>query len=325
MSQETVGGLPAYPLAILRALQAVHCSEVFRQFPPSTRQVLTEIVTRLDQCEAGRPIWFKRAKVAASSGLSLRAVYLALDRLEKAGYIIRLRQPISSEGYFCCARLGITQALAELLLLPWAAAPEPAPRPSANSAASPIYLNNNLKRQPAAGTFQEIEEARRREDSPRSRPGLFQRDPILGGLLGMGLSRPAVYALMGLAKRAGQRLSEVAELVGERLRDLDSPQAVFAYLRRCLESGQDFSGRLRVRTADLRARAEEDRQRRQWKRQLAAFQESHQGAVFRSRKTGQPYRLEPHGWARNLESGGWLNLAEFFQAFQERRFELSPR
>ena len=311
-----VSGLPAFPAPILRAIQTVHFIKEFKILTASARQVLAEIATRLDLADPAGPFWFKRDKAALRLGLSRRAIYYALSALEKAGYIIRLPQPLSSEGYFGCARMRATENLLKLLNLPASDS-----QPSAKNAASPINHKNNLKKQPASRiSFSEMEEKRKTEENQKPGPtaSSLWKDPALQKLLNLGLSRWGVFALMGQAKKAGQRLSEVVNYLGSALDQLDSPRGVFAYIRACLKSGRDFGAALKDRLAWL---SDDSRRRQEQERlveDLSRFKAQAVGRVYQSLKTGDFYQVEDCG-ARNRLTNGWITIYELFTAVKNNR------
>lgn len=304
MTAQATGALPFYPLAILKFIQAIEFNPVFREFPPSVRGLLVEMATRLDQNDPARPFWFKRRSVAESRGLCRRTVERGLARLENAGYISRLPQTCNDEGCYCCA---LIRPSAKLLA---AIAPPSPPAPQPGDISPPAHISDyNLKKQPETGaSFSEIKED---ENPPRPpRPGLFQGDAALRRLLLMGLERPAVYALMALCRKSGQRLSDVVNCLGDRLNGVDSPRGLFAYLRRCIQSGQDFSGRCRSLEDKARKNAAAD----EHKQAFEEFRRSAGGLRFRAEADGRIFLADAGGWACDEASGGCLPLFSLFEA-----------
>lgn len=309
MTAQATGALLFYPLAILKFIQAIEFNPVFREFPPSVRGLLVEMATRLDQNDPARPFWFKRRTVAESRGLCRRTVERGLARLEKAGYISRLPQTCNDEGWYCCA---LIRPSAKLLAAIAPQDPPSAPASHPGDISPPAHISDyNLKKQPeAGGFFSEFKEDESPAKPPLPRPGLFQGDAALRRLLLLGLERPAVYALMNLCRKSGQRLSDVVNCLGDRLNGVDSPRGLFAYLRRCIQSGQDFSGRWRGLEEKTQKNALADEQ----KRAFEEFRRSAGGLRFRAEADGRIFMADAGGWACDEASGGCLPLFSLFEA-----------
>lgn len=304
----TAINLPCYPTPILRAIQNIHFIKEFKEFTASTREVLVAIAARLDYREPERSFWFKRDKAAQNIGLSRRTIYYALNRLEEAGFIIRDTQPVSEYGYFCCAKIRATKLLIKLLGL--GLTKNSFQHPSAKNAR--LYPKDNLKKQPTDwNSFSKIE-----ENKPQ--PSLFQKDSQLQYLLDLGLSKFAIYALMTISKNANQRLSTVVAYLGKTLNELDSPRVVFAYIRTCINSGQNYqfalSHKLKQKQIDNLHKIEQ----KKLSDNLTEFKQKVLGKLFVSNKTGDIYLANKTG-ACNQNTGGWLTIYDLFKAVESGR------
>lgn len=317
--------VPQYPHAISMAINAVIFLSDFNIFTKSVRNVLVEIVKRLDLDGISAPIWFKRANAASSQNISLRTVYTALAALEKAGYIVRHPQPICSNGYYGCARIRITKALAELLGFPWPESSEAekhendfSHQPSANATARTIFYSNSFnKKQPQErDSFHEIEEEVKKSLPKPPTPSLFQRDHALRKLLVLGLSKSAVYSLMGLCKKAGQRLSEVVEYIGARLDQIGSSSGVYAYLRACITSGQDFTYKNQRKQEEAETADQKKDEAKAFSDGLAEFRKKYAGKYFKGLKSGKIWKIDSSGCGVNVTTGAYMSEYDIFKGWK---------
>ncbi|WP_176329091.1 hypothetical protein [Burkholderia vietnamiensis] len=262
--------VPACPAPILHAYTAIFRHSFFKGLTSKGREILGEIVIRLDQRDALKPIWFKRTNVADKLGCDRKTIYHTLNQLEQMGLIERGEQDLSAEGFFQCAPITVTARLAKMLGLPYAGASAGTKSyPQGSDASAPPRgefsasinndVNNLFEKQPSGSSAQP-------ERHPK-KEGLWA-DPALALLRAAGISAPGVYALMTLCKKhGGQRLSTIIECLRRQVDGMRSGQ-LFAYLSTCIRSRTDFA-RKYAEEAGMRAAEQAKERRRKFIKEFA--------------------------------------------------------
>ncbi|MDB5795857.1 MAG: Replication protein, partial [Noviherbaspirillum sp.] len=208
------------PNRILRAIDdALHLHGLSR----CLRITFAELCRFVPQAEPFATIFAKKETIADRIGVEVRTVQRHLAALEAQGLIERLSQERKSRnGRFSIARIRLTRKAAELVGLIDAGSDLMHSSPSDNLSTGHTLSEPTI-----------------------SKPQLPQRTenglPVeLAWLTGNGVSRAGVFCLMGLAKAKNKRLSDIATVVHDRIKELKG-SGLFAYLAALCKGPTDFA------------------------------------------------------------------------------------
>jgi DNA-binding transcriptional ArsR family regulator len=236
------------PNRILRAIDAaLHIAGL----PKSLKATFAELCRYVPQAEPFATIFAHKDKIAARIGSSERTVYRHLDKLKHEGLIDVLAQERKSRnGRFSVARIRLTRKAAVLVGLIEAEIDVIHSEPTDN-----------------------LSDRHTLSEPTISKPQLPQRTenglPVeLAWLTGNGVSRAGVFCLMGLAKTRNKRLSDIATVVYDRIRELKG-SGLFAYLAALCKGPTDFA----VAAANERKRRQDAEQGRALERKAALFRQ----------------------------------------------------
>jgi DNA-binding transcriptional ArsR family regulator len=220
------------PNRILRAIDdALHLNGLSR----SLRMTFAELCRFIPQAEPFATIFAKKQTIADRIGVEVRTVQRHLAALEEQGLIERLDQERKSRnGRFSIARIRLTRKAAELVGL-INAETELIHTPRSDNLSTGHTLTEPTISKPQL--------------PPRTENGL---PADLGWMTGNGLSRAGIFCLMGLAKAANKRLSDIATAVYDRIKGLKG-SGLFAYLAALCKGPTDFA----VAAANERKRRQE--------------------------------------------------------------------
>jgi DNA-binding transcriptional ArsR family regulator len=236
------------PNRILRAIDdALHLHGLSR----CLRMTFAELCRFVPQAEPFATIFAKKETIADRIGVEVRTVQRHLAALEAQGLIERLNQERKSRnGRFSIARIRLTRKAAELVGL--------------------IDAGSDLMHSPPSDN---LSTGHTLSEPTISKPQLPQRTenglPVeLAWLTGNGVSRAGVFCLMGLAKTRNKRLSDIATVVYDRIKELKG-SGLFAYLAALCKGPTDFA----VAAANERKRRQDAEQGRALARKTEIFRQ----------------------------------------------------
>lgn len=225
------------PPIIQRAIARANDPSVLQDLSPSYRWALSILLRRVSADDGEDIFWVKRENFAKLIGASEATVYRILAALERLGLIQRIGQKRSAEGAFTVGELRLSDGLCRLLGLKGAHPDEDAS----------LYSNKNFRRlAPVTDVIKnnQGEQFSSKKHSLREPPeksrAVDKLPADLHGLVAQGLTRPQVFMLMGLAGKAGKRLSDIVAVSGELLRKFHGHE-LFAYLRSLTAVDKDFA------------------------------------------------------------------------------------
>lgn len=198
------------------------------------RAVATALLRCVDKRNMRKPITACKKTLAAICKYSERAVYDALRGLAQANFIERVKQPAKQRGRWQVAPVKFTQHF--LSFLP--------KTPSANSAdnlSKPTQEQFiNKKQTGCAVSSLKSEKCEKRENRAVPADLLPLHDEF-------GIRVTGILALMALAKKGGNRLSDLAFFAYQRLRALKiRGSRAFAYLAKMAAQGRDYGYQARI-------------------------------------------------------------------------------
>lgn len=301
-----------YPYAIVRACSELPYIPAFLEMPDGYLRIVLKIVQKINLKNPFSEIFASRQTLARESGKSLDSVHRAIAWLEKQNLIERER----------VARLGLRGSRSPLVptqgMLVALGLIDTSGKPIAKQLAHAAPSRHLAKLgedhlpehtstdRPSAAITRVTQSSEHGHSAAKeyARIGTICLPTDLVWLCSRGITPFAVLGLMKLATKAGQRLSDVVKAARKYLENLKS-NGLFAYVKKLLGSGRDFSAGTREeekKEADLRE-----------KEYLREKAEIYEGKRFISKKTGKIYQVES-GAIR--ETGGRLSgMAPFTQAF----------
>lgn len=226
------------PIAIIEARASVFDPLNCLDLGITARRVLFGILRFFNLARPSQAIWPRRDLLRAESLLnSESSLYRGLAELERCGYLQREQIRVSRNGRFHVSPVLLTEKARVLLRLNERDKAEKPSKKVIHKAPSIKVKDGQYKEHTnRPQSLQKTVASERVGEIDRA----TKVPVILLWLVERGLSPTAVFKLMGLAKRQGKRLEEVAHAFREKLLALPSRE-VFAYLRTMMGKNIDFS------------------------------------------------------------------------------------
>ena len=279
-----------FPYPILRACAELPYSVAFRELPDGFIKIVIKIIQKINLKSPFSEIYASRQTLANEAGKSLDSVNRAIQWLEARELIARERK----------ARAGLrgsTSPLVPTLQLLFALG-------LVDKEGKPITWSGMSGRASQRGRDSNHAAQQPVKKSLFTRVGTVFIPAELMFLVDQGLSAFAVLGLMKLAKKASQKLTDIAATTQKYLLKLQGNQ-LYAYIKTLIQSGRDFS-----------AKNDEAAQDEMSKKEMAYLREKaeiYEGRAFISRKTGKFYRVE-QGVIRE-ETTGITRVSPFTRSF----------
>lgn len=223
----TLSAAPRYPWAICHAVAKVFDVTELLELSDSCRHVLVSLIKKVDQNHGRSPIYARRETIAGEIGKSVETVYRALRELEAKHYIEAREQQKDRYGKLTDSLIVFSRQLCELLDLP--SSPSVKSDRPYNQRSSLQYLHK------------QSEEVVDKSAKPPKKPSHAKRIPDdLEVLQHQGLSLPAIFKLMGMATRAGKRLSEIVNYAKTSLSKY-AGHRLFGFLVKLIQRNLDYA------------------------------------------------------------------------------------
>lgn len=231
-----------YPSAIARACSVLDESPLFRDLPDGYLRVVVRLVKKLNIAKPRSPIVASRSTLATESGKSLETVGRTIKWLEERN-LLKRQQKARTGLRGSTSPLEPTEDLLKALLL--INAPRPGSAPQRSS--SPTYPQAAPGLGVSADCSKSAVQKRHNHSENNRRAGAFiTRENVkipadLDWLASQRKLRPtAILALMGIAKTAQKRLSDVVAATRKNLEGLRGRE-LYAYLRGLIGKDRDYS------------------------------------------------------------------------------------
>ncbi|WP_454056697.1 hypothetical protein [Cupriavidus sp. Marseille-Q8015] len=226
------------PIALIEARASVFDPLNCLDLGTTARRVLFGILRFFNLSRPSQAIWPRRDLLRAESLLnSESSLYRGLAELERCGYLQREQIRVSRNGRFHVSPVLLTEKARLLLRLDGRdKTEEPSEKVIHKTPTVKVkdgqYKEHTNRQQSLQNTVasEHVGKIDRATKVPVALLWLLER----------GLSPTGVFKLMGLAKKQGKRLEEVAQALREKLHALRSRE-VFAYLRTMMGKDIDFS------------------------------------------------------------------------------------
>ncbi|MFC4524789.1 hypothetical protein [Cupriavidus pinatubonensis] len=241
------------PLALIEARAAVFDPLNCLDLGMTARRVLFGILRFFNLSKPSTSIWPRRDLLRAESLLnSESSLYRGLADLERYGYVVREQIRIARSGRFHVSPVRLTEKAQILLGLTGRSSREDKRRKVIHNT-PPLTVED--------GQYKE------HTNKPKSLQNSFASKSLghadreskvpltLSWLLKHGMSARAVFSLMGIAKRQGQRLEDIATAFRGRLVEL-SPREAYAYIRSLATKDLDFAAIASGKESAIRAATE---------------------------------------------------------------------
>jgi len=270
-----------YPPLIQRAMSRAMSPTL--DLTPSERLALTTLLSRVEARDGAAAFWVRRLNVAESFGRVERTITNWLSALEEKGWISK-EQGRTRWGSFQSLTLHLTDAAARYLGL------------TNQSDLSTTYRKKTsvgIRNQESSHSFGD--NSQRLLENPNAAKNRIPDDCKV--LLDLRVTPRAIFKLMGLASRGGQRLSDVLASKGAAIAKAKHP---FSYISALLSTGTDFKWLRQHHAEDMAKQAvvskeEEDIARA---KQLAAGRTFTDGAdmvVFNADSSAMLFRQDALG------------------------------
>ncbi|WP_156546377.1 hypothetical protein [Cupriavidus sp. D384] len=250
---EAVARPSPLPLALIEARAAVFDPLNCLDLGTTARRVLFGILRFFNLSRPSSSIWPRRDLLRAESLLnSESSLYRGLADLQRHGYVVREQIRIARSGRFHVSPVRLTEKAQILLGLVGRSSKEDSRRKVIHKEPSLTvedgqYKEHTNERKSLQNSF--ASEPSRDIDSASKVPL-----PLIW-LLKLGLTARAVFSLMGIAKRHGKRLEDIATAFRGRLSTLSSREA-YAYIRSLAGKDLDFAAIASGKEGAIRAAAE---------------------------------------------------------------------
>lgn len=247
-------------------LRAINTASELQGLTTGVRVTLQTICRYVNQHAPLGAVFTRRAKIADRAGLSVRSVDRHISKLESMGLVrVEDQRHGQRNGKFLVTHIYPTLQLARILGLVQAEDVQSQAQPSDKVASGHIY--------DLSGPSSSKKQGRQGTTSAPTIPADLAR------LVEMGLMPPTVCKLMREAREHGKRLSDVVDVVIDRLQELKLKGGqIRSYLAKAIASPSDF--------ASLAARAREAQRKKVQdeadKIMISLFQAQYRGKVLRS-------------------------------------------
>lgn len=226
----TLSTAPRYPWTICHAVAKVFDIAELMELSDSCRHVLVSLIKKVDQNHGRSPIYARRETIANEVGKSVETVYRALRELETKQYIEAREQQKDRYGKLTDSLIVFSKQLCDLLDLP--SSPSVKSDRPYNQRSSLQYLHKQSNEAVDKNKLKPKLPAQ-----PAAKKGLPEDLAIL---VQQGLSQPAVFKLMGMATRAGKRLSEVVAYAKLHLSKYTS-HGLYGFLVKLIQRNIDYA------------------------------------------------------------------------------------
>ena len=256
------------------------------------RVALATLVARVQARDGASAFWVRRANFASLFERSERTVSNWLAALEAKGWIAK-EQGRVRWGDFACLTVHLTQAAVAYFGLA---------RSSDLSTAYRKKTAHAIGNQGLTQSFGDTGPAAAAPKESSAHPAFESKVPAdCQLLLQLGMRPAAIFAAMGQARAAGQRLGDIVAVREAHLRAARSP---LAYLRALIGSGIDY-GALRGRT---QLAAQRDEGARREAAAIEQAQRDYAGAVVEGRMAGTRVQVWGSAGATLLKwsAGKWV-------------------
>ena len=241
------------PLALIEARAAVFDPLNCLDLGITARRVLFGILRFFNLSRPSSSIWPRRDLLRAESLLnSESSLYRGLADLQRHGYVVREQIRIARSGRFHVSPVRLTEKAQILLGLVGRTSKEDRRRKVIHKEPSLTvedgqYKEHTNKQKSLQNSFA--------SEPPADRDSASKVPLSLVWLLKLGLTARAVFSLMGIAKRHGKRLEDIATAFRERLSALTSREA-YAYIRSLAGKDLDFAAIASGKEGAIRAATE---------------------------------------------------------------------
>lgn len=290
---------PNFPYAITKACTTLHHAPDFSALPDGFLRIVIRIVQKINLSKPFSSIFASRSTLAEESGKSLDSVHRAVKWLEDNGFIERQRKAKPGQRGSTSALNPTGKFLESLGILD--SDVQSGRSPTTDSSPASGFKRSN-KPNPAGGS---PGNASRGQNGDFVRVGSVSLPRDLVWLCSSGLSTFGVLSLMRAARKANQKLSDIANYAKKYLADL-GPRQTYAYLSKLVASGKDF--------AFLTKKDEISKEQEEKANYLQIKLAEMDGLRFKSKKTGATFYVD-QGIVRELASGGVTVVHQFSQAF----------
>lgn len=277
-----------YPVAIQRAVSLLDEIDMFRAVPDGFWPVLVRLVKKINVSRPSSPITARRETLASEVGKSVETVNRALKYFESKGIICREKKAARDLRGSHSPIVFAKHAIHELIIAP----------ASRGKAASPcVKTDTSISKEVHSLKNQSIETCDQLptgESPKQSQKVRFGTKTVPADLVWLVTSRKLeagmVCMLMGWAKKAGKRLSDLVAVCRPNLQGLEG-KSLIAYVRKLLTQDKDWAWLNKEQTDTVQIVAKQERD----KALLARKIEEWHGRKFVA-KDGRVFQIEHNGF-----------------------------